>query len=94
MCPPATKLWKRFVYSRLIIKNAQNTSENTEDTLGCKEAKLQKCVIVCLLLCTQKSVVTADFFHSEFTKTIRIMKTATENSILSWKQKTDSLQLT
>lgn len=37
----------------IIVKNAQNTSENTEkDTLGCKEIRLQKYIIVCLLLAT------------------------------------------
>lgn len=59
--PLETKQWKWFVYSRTIIKNAQNISENTEDILGCKEAKLQKYVIVCLSQCRQKSVVTVDF---------------------------------
>lgn len=43
-------------------------------SLGCKEAKLQKCVIVCLLLCTQKSVVTADFSTRSLQKQSELWK--------------------
>lgn len=46
----------------ITVKNAEITSENTEkDTLGCKEIKLQKYIILCLLLptCTH---TTKNFF--------------------------------
>lgn len=74
-----------LIYVMTTIKNAQNTSENTEDTLECKKTKLQKYVVLCLLLTMSthktKSFVTAKFSTQEFKK-IKIMKTRTENNII------------